>query len=215
MPLVIPPSLLGGRAGGRSSVVVSSPSSSSSSSSGLLKTLAVGVTGYCAAWGVYYLVQDTIRNSTISKRKRRFDNRVRRSSSTPSRDVPKEERKAAVIERFASLSVLGRYVNPFSEWREQGAWEYVAWKSWILFIQGRLWYDGGLKKLKKTKEGRARIEGVLPVRQPDWDKYPQTASSRSPAEEEDWHRMSKSDFEGEGGALSRLPSEDGKIRYTW
>ncbi|KAL7408976.1 beta-lactamase superfamily domain-containing protein [Mrakia frigida] len=39
-----------------------------------------------------------------------------------------EEDKELLKERWASLKIAGRYVNPFFEWREQGAWEWAFWK---------------------------------------------------------------------------------------
>lgn len=73
--------------------------------------------------------------------------------------------------RFASFKVLGRYANVVPEWREQGAWEWVAWKLFYsVFYKPRIWWDGGLKGDQKTQEGRQKIEMLLPVERIRWDQ---------------------------------------------
>lgn len=199
------------------------------------------LTTYCAAWGVYYLVQDSIRRTVISKRKRRYRRTVREArqqqqgqgqgkdddagsdSDSPTAIADVAARRRAVSERFAPLSVLGRYVNPFPEWREQGAWEFVLWKSWYVLTTGRLWYDGGIGRLKRTLEGRDLIAKTLPVTLPDWRAYP----SPSPAEQhdnlEDTVLISKSDLNEQGqaqsderGTTTTTPTpRSGNLTYTW
>ncbi|SJX65777.1 related to FMP30-mitochondrial inner membrane protein with a role in maintaining mitochondrial morphology [Sporisorium reilianum f. sp. reilianum] len=87
-----------------------------------------------------------------------------------------------IHKRFSSLKVLGRYANVVPEWREQGAWEWVAWKLFYsVFYKPRIWWDGGLKADEKTQEGRQKIEMLLPVERIQWDKLfaPSTASMGS------------------------------------
>lgn len=73
--------------------------------------------------------------------------------------------RAAIRSRFAPLRILGRFVNPLPEWREQGAWEVVLWKAGTSFFNWppRIWWDGGLTRDKWTETGRRRIETLLPV----------------------------------------------------
>ncbi|GAC97896.1 Zn2+ dependent hydrolase [Pseudozyma hubeiensis SY62] len=73
--------------------------------------------------------------------------------------------------RFSSLKVLGRYANVVPEWREQGVWEWAAWKlCYSLFYKPRIWWDGGFKADQKTHEGRQKIDMLLPVERIKWDQ---------------------------------------------
>lgn len=89
-----------------------------------------------------------------------------------------------IHKRFSSLKVLGRYANVVPEWREQGAWEWVAWKLvYSVFYKPRIWWDGGLKADQKTQEGRQKIEMLLPVERIQWDELfaPSSTSKGSAA----------------------------------
>lgn len=89
--------------------------------------------------------------------------------------------------RFSSFKVLGRYANVVPEWREQGAWEWVAWKlCYSLFYKPRIWWDGGFKADQKTQEGRQKVEMLLPVEKINWNALfaPSTTSSASSTEPE-------------------------------
>lgn len=83
-----------------------------------------------------------------------------------------------IHKRFSSLKVLGRYANVVPEWREQGAWEWVAWKLFYgVFYKPRIWWDGGFKADQKTHEGRQKIEMLLPVEKIKWNELFAPASS--------------------------------------
>ncbi|EST07167.1 Beta-lactamase-like protein [Kalmanozyma brasiliensis GHG001] len=89
--------------------------------------------------------------------------------------------------RFSSLKVLGRYANVVPEWREQGAWEWVAWKLFYsVFYKPRIWWDGGYKADQRTQEGRQKIDMLLPVEKIKWNELftppsPDSANSKGPS----------------------------------
>lgn len=204
---------------------VSSPqSTSTASTSTITRTLLVAASGYCAAWGVYYLVQDTLRRSTVRRRRKRHHKRVVGASGIDSSERPKyevnlaptspasAEEKAAIEERFASTSILGRYTNPFPEWREQGAWEFVVWKTAFMLTKGRLWSDGGIAKDRKSVEGRQRIARRLTLATPDWSQHgPPQAAQKD--ETDSWHVLTDSEVVPSGVGSPR--GGDSAVKYTW
>ena len=80
------------------------------------------VVGAVAVWSgsvvAYYAYQEVTRRRVISRRKRRHRQQLAACDAQGSAAL------AADRERFASLVIGGRFNNPFSEWREQGAWEW-------------------------------------------------------------------------------------------
>lgn len=203
-------------------------SSSSSSTSTTTKTVLGFVSAYVGSWGVYYLAQSTVRRRAIKKRKQKHERRIAgkqghskgQSTSQSTTALTHQEQVDAIQERFGTLSVLGRYCNPFPEWREQGAWEFVIWKTWYFFTTGKLWSDGGVAKLKKTPQGKQRILDTLPSSTPSWSEYQKKSldggdSSPKSPDEDSWAELSKSELN-----VKSLPKEaghasDDKIHYTW
>ncbi|KAL8279920.1 hypothetical protein RQP46_007770 [Phenoliferia psychrophenolica] len=75
-----------------------------------------------------------------------------------------EEEKQDLRDLFASLSVGGRYANPFPEWREQvGAWEWLAWKLFVQPCTGRFMWDGGVPA------SASDLAESLPIEVPSYD----------------------------------------------
>lgn len=226
MPLVIPDSLL---QVSQSPVISGGSPASSTTTSRATKIALVAGSSYCAAWGLYYLLQDVLRKSVIHQRKEAYkktisDVRAGQRQGGPQDDGHHSELELqAVRDRFTSLSLLGRYVNPFPEWREQGVWEFVAWKAHSLLLKGRFWSDGGIGKLKTTQAGRDKLAKTLPVIKPEWEMHreeaPQSrmgangeASAAATSPEESWHDLGKDDAVVNHKAPPP-PSES--IKYTW
>ncbi|CAO1616603.1 unnamed protein product [Sympodiomycopsis kandeliae] len=199
------------------STSLSAASSRATSASSTTKIALALVSTYCAGWGAYYLAQDTIRRNVIKKRRKRHDRRRQQAQSIASKEAADKEHVEAIQERFGSLSVLGRYCNPFPEWREQGAWEFVVWKTWFVLTKGKLWSDGGVGKLKRTEKGRQEILDTLPSSTPAWNKYNKRPNASSSLEEESWDELSKSELvtDKPKASLSSNSSDAGKIQYTW
>lgn len=78
----------------------------------------------------------------------------------------------SIRSRFAPLSILGRYCNPFPEWREVGAWEFLYWKLLYtpLRYPSRLNWDGGLADDLKSERGKTKVQSTLPVNTLDREK---------------------------------------------
>ncbi|KAM0755114.1 Metallo-hydrolase/oxidoreductase [Meredithblackwellia eburnea MCA 4105] len=71
----------------------------------------------------------------------------------------REEEKEDLRQLFASVTVGGRFANPFPEWREQiGAWEVVLWK---IMSVGRLFRTDKQSSLEE-------LERSLPSEEPNW-----------------------------------------------
>lgn len=125
---------------------------------------------------------------------------------------PNSLEKIAIEERFASMSLLGRYVNPFAEWREQGAWEFAVWKTIFFFSKARLWSDGGIAKDRTTEEGRKRIAERLTLARPDWTKHGPIAIQAN-EEAESWDVVSESDIAPSKPSAKK--HDDSALRFTW
>lgn len=146
---------------------------------GVLSTFSLG-------WLAYYAAQDTIRRSVIRSRSIKFPLPVRTvgllphiskkggqetnsvSSYTSTSDWHGKAQSAelkSIKGRFAPLKVLGRYVNPFPEWRETGVWELLYWKLIYSMFQKprRLAWEGGIAADLSTEEGKQKVESLLPV----------------------------------------------------
>ncbi|UZJ56641.1 hypothetical protein CBS101457_005961 [Exobasidium rhododendri] len=78
----------------------------------------------------------------------------------------------AIKKRFAPLRILRRYVNPFSEWRETGIWEFAYHKlvHSMLVKPRRIAWDGGLAADLSTEKGKQRVKDLLPVQALDRDR---------------------------------------------
>lgn len=146
----------------------------------------------------YYSYVEIVRGTEISKRRKRYkraaeareakrvaegvwdEGKVGEKAEGKVEKVTEEELEEIKI-AFASVSIGGRWSNPFPEWREQGAWEWMFWKliwqPWCVFIWAR--GRGGANELRRT--GRVMWDGgvpasaqeladSLPVEQPDFIK---------------------------------------------
>lgn len=73
---------------------------------------------------LYYAYAETRRYSILRKRDRLYRQHLSHLDHQADNQILsfdlKQEHYRAVKARFASLSVAGRYVNPFFEWHEQG-----------------------------------------------------------------------------------------------
>lgn len=150
---------------------------------GALSTISVG-------WLAYYAVQDTLRRLTIRSRRLKYplpirtlgqlphtrggkaqDSASRRDSSGSSSVTArwhggaKQNELHSIRRRFAPLRILNRYVNPFPEWRETGAWEFLYYKlvHSMLGTPQRLAWDGGLAADLATEKGKEKVKALLPV----------------------------------------------------
>jgi N-acyl-phosphatidylethanolamine-hydrolysing phospholipase D len=151
------------------------------------------LSSFSVGWLAYYAAQDTIRRSTIRFRRNKFPLSARTvgplphaqivRNATPSIEdaaatsslnsqwhgqASKEELKS-IKSRFAPLKVLGRYVNPFPEWRETGVWELIYWKLVHSLLQKprRMAWEGGIAADLGTELGREKVETLLPVQNLD------------------------------------------------
>lgn len=101
-------------------------------------------------WLGYYLITDLNRRLTIRRRARELQATLSKPLHKGSRGsvngdyasdqeplgplgVSRKE-KEALKKQFASLHFLGRYWNPFAEWREQGAWVSLAILDYLLAV---------------------------------------------------------------------------------
>lgn len=154
---------------------------------GALSSISLG-------WLSYYAVQDTIRRATIRSRRKKFplnirsvgpltqyaEKQTRTSSGEVKTNSKLEEAQSSVADwygrahgkelqsikrRFAPLRILGRYVNPFPEWRETGVWELLYWKLIHSMLQKprRMAWDGALAADLATESGKKKVEELLPV----------------------------------------------------
>lgn len=140
---------------------------------------------------------DLLRRRELRLRRARFPLAAQRtvlgSSKAPhTAGPPSATEQAHIRARWGTLRIWGRYCNVTPEWREQGAWEWAAWKLFYsLLIRPRLWWDGGVAVDMRTAEGRRRLEELLPVRKLDgrilWggsafsggEKRPEEAASKA------------------------------------
>lgn len=95
----------------------------------------------------YYSYVEIVRGTEISKRRKRYQKAAAAREAKRVAEVVwkegeedyEEGGKAALgtcteeeLEEikiaFGSISIGGRWSNPFPEWREQGAWEWMFWK---------------------------------------------------------------------------------------
>ncbi|CAO1618220.1 unnamed protein product [Parajaminaea phylloscopi] len=201
----------------------------SSSSSSLTRTAIKIASGYCVAWGLYYLVQDTLRRSTVRKRRKRHHRKVpkangvdeelsvppvsRLQTSGHPTSSPNAVEKAAIEDRFASVSILGRYVNPFAEWREQGAWEFFVWKTAFLMTRAKFSSDGGIAKDRASDDGQKRIAKRLTLAKPDWSQHA-APSEHSGDDADSWDKLSASELAPHQSQKS-LDRDGSAITYTW
>jgi N-acyl-phosphatidylethanolamine-hydrolysing phospholipase D len=169
---------------------------------GALSTFSLG-------WLAYYAAQDTIRRSVIRSRSIKFpipirtvgllphtpkktddsdiENKAAASSSASTSDwhgKAQDEELKSIKGRFAPLRILGRYVNPFPEWRETGVWELVYWKLIHSMFQKprRLAWEGGIAADLSTEQGKQKVESLLPVQSIDRDALWGTDKERPCAE---------------------------------
>lgn len=135
-------------------------------------TISISISIYLGSWAIYYLVSESIRIKTIKNRSTKHRLNRRNQADLESSPLTDSEwfggatssEAQAIKSRFQSFSVLGRYCNVTSEWREQGIWELIAYKSIFLWqSKGRGLVDSGFQKDMKTLEGREKIERTLPV----------------------------------------------------
>lgn len=172
------------------------------------------------AWGAYYLAQDTLRRTTVRRRRRRHHRKVKGASrvddkaENAAQQQLNDEERQAIEERFASTSILGRYVNPFPEWREQGVWEFIVWKSMYVATHLRFSSDGGIAKAKA--EGSDRVQKRLTLETPQWAKHRrEVAGTRRGSQEEgaeSWVELSKSEVIAPRSPRS---SPSSSLAYTW
>lgn len=120
---------------------------------------------WAGAWGVYYLLQEARRCFALRLRQRKHPLPARGTRSDAEwLGCASEAERTNIRSRFATLRFCGRYLNVTPEWREQGVWEWMWWKVVHSAIyHGRFGWDGGVSRDLATKEGRARIEALLPV----------------------------------------------------
>lgn len=167
-----------------------------------------------------------MRRRIIKKRKQRHQKRIQEREQrqwAPSASRADQDEIQAIQDRFGSLSVLGRYCNPFPEWREQGAWEFVVWKTWYVLTTGKLWSDGGVGKARRSEEGKQRILETLPSTTPSWQKYKKSTDNSGVGggaatptlDEESWDKLSKSELTEKPGRSSSPSSSSDSLRYTW
>lgn len=129
---------------------------------------SITISLYLGGWGIYYLTSESLRYNTINKRSR--NHKLKSKSGSTSLTDPTwfggatSAEATSIKQRFSSFSILGRYQNVTQEWREQGLWELIAYKSIFLWqSKGKVWSDGGFSKDMKSIEGREKIERLLPV----------------------------------------------------
>lgn len=164
-----------------------------------------------------------MRRTTVQRRRRKHHESVPGASGVDDKDQTKEQQgsskaltqktpspseRKAIEERFASVSLLGRYSNPFPEWREQGAWEFVVWKAGYLFTKAKLFSDGGVSRDRQTVEGQKKLQKRLKVVQPQWEKH-QRSLTASGADDDGTPV-------GESWIDLRKPSDEGSpVTHTW
>lgn len=160
--------------------------------------LAVGsvvvgtLSSFSAGWLAYYAAQDAMRRQTIRLRRAKYPLSIRTGGPLPHpRNLARVEEATekpasmshwhggatseefkSITSRFAPLKVLGRYVNPFPEWRETGVWELLFWKLVHSMLQKprRMAWEGGIAADLGTEQGRKKVETLLPVQAFDRDK---------------------------------------------
>lgn len=173
---------------------------------GALSSISLG-------WLSYYAIQDTIRRATIRSRRKKFplDNRVvgplkyhakehlnaiktdkhiHHTLKEPQSPIlewhgqAQQKELQSIKSRFAPLRVLGRYVNPFPEWRETGVWELLYWKLIHSMLQKprRMAWDGALAADLATDSGKKRVEELLPVHSLDKERLWGTTKNQPCAE---------------------------------
>ncbi|GAA94079.1 uncharacterized protein L969DRAFT_96653 [Mixia osmundae IAM 14324] len=116
----------------------------------------------------YYSYTETVRHTVIRRRKRRYESIVKRihsSASAESSDATRAgpEELEAIQERFAPIIAGGRWHNPFTEFREEGAWEWLVWKLIIQPLTGKTGWTGGL-----SRDDEETVKKALPVERPDF-----------------------------------------------
>ncbi len=121
----------------------------------LTTTLVFGAT---LAVSSYVIVVDILRRREI-RRRRQKKRRATLKETGESEVTPQEH--------YAALNVLGRFVNPFEEHREQGAWEWSLWKiQSLLTLRVLNSADLPLDWLHWRVDER-KLDSVIPIHCPD------------------------------------------------
>jgi N-acyl-phosphatidylethanolamine-hydrolysing phospholipase D len=100
---------------------------------------------------VYYSYVEIIRTKEVRKRRKRYHKFINTVNDSSISVITAEHRDEIRI-AFASFRVGKRWSNPFPEWRESGAWEFIFWHLIYQPLTGRIGWNGGWKDATELSE---------------------------------------------------------------